>query len=840
MGNYQPLNAAEKRAAERRCALDDYLCLVDLGDQRSAMLLDVSETGIGVQSVEGVGEGFTTSFRFQLPDTAVLVEGEGEIAWADRAGRMGVRFTRLAPELKPELRTWVASEANPLFAHQPVTEEMADLDARDRVAQLEARIIVSGWAQLQALNFLVDQISAMTQASGVAIAVEDGTGIVCKASAGIAPEVGVRVNPRSGLSWECVRTKEVVNCVDTENDPRVDRLVCRQLNMRAAMLVPVMKDGGVAGLVEVFSSRAHAFSNQTVILLRRVAEAVASLDETAGGVGQEPPLQPESRVAPGPIAAEPIEAPKAPPASSAPAVVARSLEPPPPIRQVAPPVPQPVATAVQTMPVRPPASPVTPEAPPLAAAPAIAKVPVAAAPPQAKVDTPAKIEAPVNVVKPPAPIIASAPAPAPAPATRPVAAAASAVATKVGSPFAQEIAANAKFQVAPAKPVEVATTKPADLVPVATVAATSAAKPPAPPQPIEAAKPQPAPAQVVVKDPERVKPVVERIEIPLPPPAPKEKPAEKPAPVAAKPAAVEKPLDVAPVTSIAYQDAPLPEVAFSGAAAAAKRAAEAEAATRAAKDAFEEFAYQPAAESKWRKLYIGIAAAVFFALSAVGGWYVARGTPKATNTAAPVTSAPTPNAAPPVVLPAAAITATSVPSRPTSNNVGNSSAPSGTSPNPTPPPAPLASKPKPQQPASAPALVVPRAETVAEPAPAPPVAIAPPNTAGMASLLAGPVAAPKLGRPNVSQGVTGGKQLVHDQPIYPSGARAMHLSGTVVIKIHVGKNGMVTRAEVVRGHPLLNAAALEAVKRWKYQPFMLNGEAIENDVDVQVRFDMPR
>src|SRR3954469_7433411 len=295
------MNAADRRVAERRSALDVYLCLVDLGDNRSAMLLDVSETGIGVQAIQGPAEGFSTSFRFQLPETAVLVEGEGEISWADRAGRMGIRFTKIAPDLQPELRKWVASDANPLFASQPVTEQMADLDARDRVEQMEARIIVSGWAQLQALNFLVDQIAAMTQAGGVAIAVEDGSGIVCKASAGIAPEAGQRVDSRSGLSWECVRTKEVVQCADTESDPRVDRIVCRQLNMRSAMLVPVMKDGRVGGLVEVFSSRAHAFTNQTVILLRRVAEAVASLDETAPEMFGEEPLIPM-----------PVEQPSAP------------------------------------------------------------------------------------------------------------------------------------------------------------------------------------------------------------------------------------------------------------------------------------------------------------------------------------------------------------------------------------------------------------------------------------------------------------------------------------------------------------------------------------------------
>src|SRR5689334_23945590 len=91
-------------------------------------------------------------------------------------------------------------------------------------------------------------------------------------------------------------------------------MVCRELNMRSAMLVPVKKDDGVAGLVEVFSSRPHAFSNQTAILLKRVAEAVACLDETAPDSSGESLLKmPAREVEPQAITTVPPENP-APPA----------------------------------------------------------------------------------------------------------------------------------------------------------------------------------------------------------------------------------------------------------------------------------------------------------------------------------------------------------------------------------------------------------------------------------------------------------------------------------------------------------------------------------------------
>lgn len=78
------------------------------------------------------------------------------------------------------------------------------------------------------------------------------------------------------------------------------------------------------------------------------------------------------------------------------------------------------------------------------------------------------------------------------------------------------------------------------------------------------------------------------------------------------------------------------------------------------------------------------------------------------------------------------------------------------------------------------------------------------------------------------------------QPQYPATARTMRLSGTVTMTVHIAKNGTVSAVKVISGHPLLNAAAVDAVRRWKYEPFQLNGQAIENDINVQVRFDIPR
>lgn len=56
------------------------------------------------------------------------------------------------------------------------------------------------------------------------------------------------------------------------------------------------------------------------------------------------------------------------------------------------------------------------------------------------------------------------------------------------------------------------------------------------------------------------------------------------------------------------------------------------------------------------------------------------------------------------------------------------------------------------------------------------------------------------------------------QPIYPELAHKMNISGTVKIEVTVAPNGTVKDARVVGGHPVLATAALDAAKRWRFEP----------------------
>ena len=76
------------------------------------------------------------------------------------------------------------------------------------------------------------------------------------------------------------------------------------------------------------------------------------------------------------------------------------------------------------------------------------------------------------------------------------------------------------------------------------------------------------------------------------------------------------------------------------------------------------------------------------------------------------------------------------------------------------------------------------------------------------------------------------------QPTYPPDARAARIQGSVVMAVVIGKDGNVQEVSLVSGHPMLAPAAIDAVKQWKYRPYLLNGQAVEVDTQITVNFTL--
>lgn len=88
-------------------------------------------------------------------------------------------------------------------------------------------------------------------------------------------------------------------------------------------------------------------------------------------------------------------------------------------------------------------------------------------------------------------------------------------------------------------------------------------------------------------------------------------------------------------------------------------------------------------------------------------------------------------------------------------------------------------------------------------------------------------------RVRVSQGVMRGLLISKQPPIYPEQARTEHIEGTVLMAMEISREGSVCRIVLISGHPLLAPAAIDAVKQWKYRPYLLNGQPIEVETQAQ-------
>jgi len=86
--------------------------------------------------------------------------------------------------------------------------------------------------------------------------------------------------------------------------------------------------------------------------------------------------------------------------------------------------------------------------------------------------------------------------------------------------------------------------------------------------------------------------------------------------------------------------------------------------------------------------------------------------------------------------------------------------------------------------------------------------------------------------------ITAAHLIARVSPVYPPLARQTRISGTVRLHVIIGKEGSVQQLEVVSGHALLVQSALDAVRHWKYQPTLLNGEPVEVDTTVDVIYSL--
>ena len=91
---------------------------------------------------------------------------------------------------------------------------------------------------------------------------------------------------------------------------------------------------------------------------------------------------------------------------------------------------------------------------------------------------------------------------------------------------------------------------------------------------------------------------------------------------------------------------------------------------------------------------------------------------------------------------------------------------------------------------------------------------------------------------HVASGVSGGLLVKKVPPVYPADARAAYIEGTVILKAEISKEGDIVNLELLDGPLELAGSAVDAVRRWKYRPYMLNGEPVRVQTQIQVNYQL--
>src|ERR1700674_1628725 len=300
-------------------------------------IVEISEEGMAIQTSSPLQVQRSVNLCLDLTATRTCIHATGEIVWvvwSDRSGRVGIRFSQMPEDSRRQLKEWLfvnlmvacvnhraellsedrvsgvrvpANQLSPNQSPQVAPQAILEKTPQDSalvnwmrreleptapadytsiltaLAAIKREVESSGSDLDRALQLLAQRAQTFTRATGAAIALTEGSDMICRASAGPdAPSLGARLTIGSGFSGECVRTGRLLSCEDSETDPVVDRESCRALGIRSMIAVPVRWEDAVIGLLEVFSPEPYAFSSNDSIALERLAGICSSAVHRAG------------------------------------------------------------------------------------------------------------------------------------------------------------------------------------------------------------------------------------------------------------------------------------------------------------------------------------------------------------------------------------------------------------------------------------------------------------------------------------------------------------------------------------------------------------------------------
>lgn len=282
-------------------------------------ILDISEKGMCLQTASPLQSGCDLNLSLDLSESNQHIHVTGHVIWADQLGRAGISFPQMPDDSLRQLKEWLFLNAMAACMNRPAAPKLPEDEGSSveptREEGVEAGVVpdytsvLAGLAAVTremeslganldgALQLAAERARGFTHATGAAIALLEGTEMVCRATAGDAPGLGARLQIGSGFSGECVRSGVLLRCEDAETDAHVDRESCRILGIRSMIAVPIRLGDGVIGLLEVFAPRPNAFRRIDDTVLQRLAETILVAVNRAAhaGTAQGLPVKPHTQ-----------------------------------------------------------------------------------------------------------------------------------------------------------------------------------------------------------------------------------------------------------------------------------------------------------------------------------------------------------------------------------------------------------------------------------------------------------------------------------------------------------------------------------------------------------------
>lgn len=162
----------------------------------------------------------------------------------------------------------------PMVGVKSDTDVLNELESQMPAATRTETSLIDPFLQLMA-----ERAGLITGASGAAIAMLDGSRLICRGrSGGSAPLIGSIVDTEKGLTGLCVRSQETQQCIDAENDSIVDKEVCRHLDITSIVSVPIVSNMVLKGVLQVFSAQTNAFNSLHVSKLTMLVQQIVLRD----------------------------------------------------------------------------------------------------------------------------------------------------------------------------------------------------------------------------------------------------------------------------------------------------------------------------------------------------------------------------------------------------------------------------------------------------------------------------------------------------------------------------------------------------------------------------------